>query len=342
MCQVSEKGGRMPTHAGILDGPSSFYGMPPRTRALRLVAPIVATGVMAAVCVTEAVVAQAEPPATPSGEVVSEVETATLTVSTAAEPPLGPDETLDLTVTQGATGRVESKAIGQGQTWILSDLEPGGLDLRRNGAPPGYTVDGIRCVSGDTVVRDVAGDVVVLPLSLADGDVVACTFGLVRPSATAGGGATRLDEASTPEPEPTVTQSPTPRANEPLLVPREGRWRSKNRKGQVSCGRLRRTLDASGPKRGTITVRRGGDRIILRGLAGDSPQPIRADRDPDKSDRYVGTLRFELGPDGITADFRFILDLESPERIEGRMVGKAKVAGQPCTIRQSFVVTYAP
>jgi hypothetical protein len=89
-----------------------------------------------------------------------------------------------------------------------------------------------------------------------------------------------------------------------------------------------------------IRPRRGGDRIILTGLAADSAQPIRADRDPNKPDRYVGRLRFNL--DGIDANFRFTLDLESTTRIRGRLVAKTTVSGKQCTIRRPFELAYAP
>jgi hypothetical protein len=103
---------------------------------------------------------------------------------------------------------------------------------------------------------------------------------------------------------------------------------------------FQRALEPTGPELGTITVRRGGDRIVLRGLAADSSRPIRADRDPQNPDRYVGRLRFDL--DGINANFRFTLDLESTTRIRGRLVAKTKVSGQQCTIRRPFELAYAP
>ena len=323
-------------HVGMLDHSCSLSEMPPATRRLRLLAPVVVTGLIASIGATEAVDAQVEPLATPSSELVR--PSASLSVRTVAEPPLGPGQTIDLTVEQGTTGRVESKSIGQGVTWILSDLAPGGVDLRRGEPPPDYEVERLRCVTDDAVVAEGA-NAVLLPLSLADGDAVSCTVELVGP-VTPAAGATRPAEASTPAPEPVATPAPTPRPTVLLLVPKEGRWRGRNGRGQVDCGVFQRALEPSGPEFGTVTVRQNGDRIILRGLAADESRPIRADRDPEKPGRYVGTLRFTL--DGITATFRFILDLESEERIKGRLVARSTVSGQQCTIRRPFELTHAP
>ena len=237
--------------------------------------------------------------------------------------PPGAEGTFD---TSGVPGTYSSEPrradpLGHGESFAEPDLTPGTYTTTLHDPAPGFDVVDVSCDDGDSATPS-AGDAGsrTAVINLDRGEHVTCTF-------------TVAQRGTPPEPGPNAS-------GRGVLVPIEGRWRAESGKGSISCRDFSRDIPPSPSEFGRITVRRGGDRLVMRRILGDGSNTIRVDRKEAASTRFVGTRRLRL--EGIRARFDFTFDVLGPERIEGRMVAETRVRGQRCEIRRSVVLTYAP
>ena len=107
-----------------------------------------------------------------------------------------------------------------------------------------------------------------------------------------------------------------------LLTPREGRWRSRNGAGKVVCDGLTIGMEPVTDV-GSIKHRRGGDRLVARGLSSGSNGTLTLDRDQNDLRRYVGTKTMTMS--GVRAKFTATLDVITEERATGMLTAEAKV-----------------
>ncbi len=122
-----------------------------------------------------------------------------------------------------------------------------------------------------------------------------------------------------------------------LLTPREGRWRSRNGAGRVVCDGLTIGMEPVTDV-GSIKHRRGGDRLVARGLSSGSSGSVTLDRDQNDPRRYTGSKTFTM--QGVTARFKVTLDVITEERATGMVTAKARVQGKQCKIRRPFEITF--
>ena len=88
---------------------------------------------------------------------------------------------------------------------------------------------------------------------------------------------------------------------------------------------------------GRLEVNEDGRRLIATGLAEGRNTRIVLDADPKKAGRWAGKLKVKQQGQSITLDYR--VDLVSPTRLKGKMVGKLDVGGQKCTLSRNFTLT---
>jgi hypothetical protein len=168
-------------------------------------------------------------------------------------------------------------------------------------------------------------------------------------SATSGPGGTTPDGADDPPatdagPDDAEVQDaletarPEPQQS-PLLTPREGRWRARNGPLRLVCDGLNLDQPALPPEDGRLLVRKGGDRLLLRGFSEGSQGTVRVDRRPNRPERYVG--RFPpIQVQGGRVRLDLVLDVVSPERMEGVLRGTARVQGYRCDATREFGMRY--
>jgi hypothetical protein len=122
-----------------------------------------------------------------------------------------------------------------------------------------------------------------------------------------------------------------------LPTPKEGRWRSDHGVGRIECPGFSQRIPGGDRDVGRITHRRGGDRLVARGVA-EGRVPITVDRDPDNPRRYTGTVRLPI--QGARADFSVTLRVVTEEQLEGRLNATIRVRGTRCTANRPFTLTY--
>jgi len=201
--------------------------------------------------------------------------------------------------------------------------------------PGGLVFDSALCTnSASGSGSDLRAADAIVTYTLPPGSETSCLLYFREPG-TESAPATDKDEAAMTA-QPTTEAEVTVQPRSP--VPREGRWRARNGRGLIACGGFSQTIPAGDSGAGTITLRRGGDRLILRDLSAGTTRPIRVDRVAGNPERWVGKQALTI--QGVRANFTFTLDLESPKRIKGRTEARVRVQGQRCTITRPFTLTF--
>jgi hypothetical protein len=130
---------------------------------------------------------------------------------------------------------------------------------------------------------------------------------------------------------------PGPDRDEAIPAPKPGKWRGVNQPATVACGGITTRLSKS-TNNGRLEVKRGGRRLVARGLAENRNTRIVLDAVVGKPSRWRGDLKISQQGQSITLDY--IVDMANPERLNGTMVGTFRVGGQKCTLKRDFLLTH--
>jgi hypothetical protein len=123
-----------------------------------------------------------------------------------------------------------------------------------------------------------------------------------------------------------------------LVTLREGRWRADNRPTRFRCDTgLDLPVDGN-VQFGRLTLSRGGDRLVGRGLSSGSGA-ARLARDPDDPQHYTGSVRIRAG--GGTFRYTATLDVINAEKARAQLRATIRVQGRRCTINRTIRLSYA-
>ena len=119
-------------------------------------------------------------------------------------------------------------------------------------------------------------------------------------------------------------------------APRPGPWRGVNHAGSIRCGGITTLLPRS-TDNGRLMLRRGGDRIILTGIADGRRSRLVLDRDADRPRVWTGSLRSRSQGIGIVITYEVTMINET--RMSGTMRAPFSAAGRQCNLMRDFTLT---
>ena len=106
----------------------------------------------------------------------------------------------------------------------------------------------------------------------------------------------------------------------------------------MDCGAFSTTLSRGETDTGRIQVKGHGSRLIASGIAEAGKTRIVLNAAKKRPGRWTGKLKTKV--EGSNATINYVFDLVTEERIKGTMRARVKAAGQTCTLKRGFKLTY--
>ena len=145
------------------------------------------------------------------------------------------------------------------------------------------------------------------------------------------------DASSDPGPAAEMDEESPAVETAPGLAPRAGRWNIVNLPATITCDGadfdVPRTKD-----KGTVEVRRDGDRIITRGFSEGRGKTI-LDRSADDPSVYLGQMT--VAGDGAESTLEVTMEVPKRTRITGNMSGEFMSDGIVCSMNRDFTARFA-
>ena len=226
-----------------------------------------------------------------------------------------------------------------GESRDLTDLPTGPRTIMLTDLPAGLTVEAITCTGEPDTPVAITGngpydEPRVALVGITAANAVGCDFVL---AATDGQMGTGTADAPTAEDVAEPERDTTPDMSSLGIVPRAGRWDVVNLPASITCGGqtfdLRRTTD-----KGTVEVRRDGDRIIAQGI-GEGRGKTTLDR--VSVDPSVFRGRIKIKEQGVDISLAVTMEVPKRTRIAGTMSGGFKAGGVDCKLNRDFTAKFA-